>query len=750
MVVIEEHRASLELPDGPVDDDGEGSERAENDRSHVEDVMAFLDATAHLDSSSEGVPSPRLPGLERQEQATPAPAKTAPARHSDYLRQALDSLSRAHRALCTITSDVSIENLERLHSVRRSLQEDLEVASSCTVDERLQVVLKLHSQALEDCKLAEEKRETEKPEVIMLRRSIAETIQKAKGLELSARKTATAREGVASATVPVPDVRSWPLQAKELETFLRGPVAPWRLSALHQPTGSLGTTSLLDPEEYRVNRENATAQADKDLAAAMEVHSSTREQLRKSLQEEAQRQKDEEVHFAEELQSLREHLVSRRHSVDTALASQMTEKDLRRDALSPLRSMRRNVCPPHLVLAWIHALQVDFGMRSFDAFARPVQEFQVKTAVGGYISIGAICLVLALFFSELAYFLTPEAKDEMLIDQNQDRKYLNISLDLSLSSMPCSALSLNLLDPKGANVMHVSHEIYKQRISRAGEAIGKPIRDSLQNVATTPTHLAAASLPSRGLRTNHSTTHLRCHSCFQSHIDEDDCCQSCKDVQSSFLERGLDDRPDGYVFGQCAEELYRSHPPLSGESCRLQARLQVRKVPATLHLGVARHFDPSTVQAKLQELTVSADFSHQIQDLSFGPEFPGLVSVLQGRQKSSHRAPLSEHYQYDIHVIPTSYQDGGSEIAGHQYSVTEYVKPVDARNVNNDAAVTGLWLNYDFTPFEVRVTSSRKSLFHFFTECCAILGGIFAFSGLLDNFAHQIHKSLDGKRGMLE
>ena len=60
---------------------------------------------------------------------------------------------------------------------------------------------------------------------------------------------------------------------------------------------------------------------------------------------------------------------------------------------------------------------------------------------------------------------------EMLIDQNQDRKYLNISLDLSLSSMPCSALSLNLLDPKGANVMHVSHEIYKQRISRAGEAV---------------------------------------------------------------------------------------------------------------------------------------------------------------------------------------------------------------------------------------------------------------------------------------
>ncbi|CAJ1412458.1 unnamed protein product, partial [Effrenium voratum] len=340
-----------------------------------------------------------LPGLERQEQATPAPAKTAPARHSDYLRQALDSLSRAHRALCTITSDVSIENLERLHSVRRSLQEDLEVASSCTVDERLQVVLKLHSQALEDCKLAEEKRETEKPEVIMLRRSIAEIHRRTpktnkskedhsegqrsshlqalkEALALRSRQAEVAKvallseDTLLSANLSVAknalreavmegqrleemrdeaaaevqsackalaqlsntqgeDRRMMHEKAKELETFLRGPVAPWRLSALHQPTGSLGTTSLLDPEEYRVNRENATAQADKDLAAAMEVHSSTREQLRKSLQEEAQRQKDEEVHFAEELQSLREHLVSRRHSVDTALASQMTEKDLR-------------------------------------------------------------------------------------------------------------------------------------------------------------------------------------------------------------------------------------------------------------------------------------------------------------------------------------------------------------------------------------------------------------------------------------
>jgi len=81
--------------------------------------------------------------------------------------------------------------------------------------------------------------------------------------------------------------------------------------------------------------------------------------------------------------------------------------------------------------------------------------------------------------------------------------------------------------------------------------LGKPIRDSLQDVASTPSHLLAASLPERanGI-SNHSTRILRCASCFQSHIDEDDCCHSCKDVQASFLSRGWDDRPDDFIFAQ--------------------------------------------------------------------------------------------------------------------------------------------------------------------------------------------------------
>lgn len=389
-------------------------------------------------------------------------------------------------------------------------------------------------------------------------------------------------------------------------------------------------------------------------------------------------------------------------------------------------------------------------MKSLDAFGRPNQEFQVKNNCGGFLSVCSFTVIGILFFTELKYFLQLEPKDEMLIDQNQDQKYLNITVNISFPSVPCSILDMNLIDPKKANVMHVAHEIYKTRFVTEGNkvrTVGKRIRASLVNVAQTSVELAEAGLHNSSVRTTHATPHLRCNSCYQSHIDEDDCCQSCEDVRQAFRARGWDDRPKDYVFGQCVDEAYAGAPPESNEGCRIDAHLHIRKVAATLHLGVGRHFRKEYVKVPdLREYVASLDFSHEIGHLSFGPEFPGLIQVLDERKKSQHIQGISEHYQYDIHVIPTRYlEDGADEINSHQYSVTEYVKNIDHRQRHQELVALGLWANYDFTPFEVKVTVSRKPLTHFLTECCAILGGIFAFTGMLDNFAYQINKMMADK-----
>mmetsp|Transcript_40580 Transcript_40580/g.101950 ORF Transcript_40580/g.101950 Transcript_40580/m.101950 type:complete len:405 (-) Transcript_40580:15-1229(-) len=397
-------------------------------------------------------------------------------------------------------------------------------------------------------------------------------------------------------------------------------------------------------------------------------------------------------------------------------------------------------------------------MKSFDAFGRPVQEFQVKTTFGGYLSLCSLALVAILFITELGYFLQKETKDKMIIDQGQDQKYLNMTVDVTFPQAACSVVGLNLIDPKRANVMHVGTEIYKTRLSRQGKPMGIKVRDSLANVATNTYELIESGLATAGVRTTHATTHLRCASCFQSHTDEDDCCFTCDDVRREFRTRGLDDHPKDYVFSQCeAEEAYRKVQPEVGEGCRIEARLHIRKVPATLHIGVSRHFKEKLWRvANWTDSVLSMDFDHEINSLSFGPEFPGLVHVLNGRKKNFHSGEHSEHYQYDVHVIPTRFlEEGYAEVSSHQYSVTEYTKVVNTRDNYQDAVVTGFWMNYDFTPFEVQVTKSRKSMWHFLTECCAILGGIFAFTGMLDNFAYALNKSLNtgrrsGSRGNIE
>lgn len=389
-------------------------------------------------------------------------------------------------------------------------------------------------------------------------------------------------------------------------------------------------------------------------------------------------------------------------------------------------------------------------MKSFDAFGRPVQQFQVKTTFGGYLSLCSLALVTILFITELGYFLQKETKDKMIIDQGQDQKYLNMSLVVTFPKAPCSAIGLNLVDPKRANVMHVATEIYKTRLSRDGKPVGTEIRDSLANVATTTYELLESGIPTAGVRTTHATAHLRCASCFQTHIDEDDCCSSCEEVRKEFTKRGWDPKPSNYVFHQCEQEAFQKRPPELNEGCKVEAKLHIRKVPATLHIGVMRHFKSTLWRVdNWTDSVLAMDFDHHIDSLSFGPEFPGLVHVLNGRQKSFHSGSHSEHYQYDVHVIPTRYlEEGYNEISSHQYSVTEYTKVVNTRDNFQDAVVTGFWMNYDFTPFEVQVTKSRKSMWHFLTECCAILGGIFAFTGMLDNFAYQLNKSFgEGKRG---
>ena len=50
----------------------------------------------------------------------------------------------------------------------------------------------------------------------------------------------------------------------------------------------------------------------------------------------------------------------------------------------------------------------------------------------------------------------------------------------------------------------------------------------------------------------------------------------------------------------------------------------------------------------------------------------------------------------------------------------------------------GVWFKYDFSPIMVRLVETRRSFLQFLTSACAILGGVFALSGVIDAIVFRV------------
>ena len=52
-------------------------------------------------------------------------------------------------------------------------------------------------------------------------------------------------------------------------------------------------------------------------------------------------------------------------------------------------------------------------------------------------------------------------------------------------------------------------------------------------------------------------------------------------------------------------------------------------------------------------------------------------------------------------------------------------------------AQPGVWFRYDFSPIMVRVVETRYGFLSFLVSLCAILGGVFALSGIVDQLLYR-------------
>lgn len=373
-------------------------------------------------------------------------------------------------------------------------------------------------------------------------------------------------------------------------------------------------------------------------------------------------------------------------------------------------------------------------IRQFDAFPKVNEDFYSRSLSGGVITLISSVFMVLLFLTELRLYLHPVTSSELIVDTSRGET-LQIYLDVTFPSLACSIISLDAMDISGEQHLDVKHNIFKKRLDPTGSVVEPPKQENIGGAQI------EKPLQKHGGRLGHNETY--CGSCFGAEQVEDDCCNSCEEVREAYRRKGWAlTNPD--LIDQCKREGWlQKIKDEEGEGCNVYGSLEVNKVAGNFHFAPGKSFQQSNMHVHdlLAFQKDSFNVSHKVNELTFGPQFPGVVNPLDGAQRIQV-APTGM-YQYFIKVVPTVYKDiHGKKIQTNQFSVTEHFRPVE---FGMNRALPGVFFFYDLSPIKVNFNQSKTSFLHFLTNVCAIVGGVFTVSGIIDAFVYHGHRAIKKK-----
>ncbi|KAJ9545888.1 hypothetical protein OSB04_025595 [Centaurea solstitialis] len=401
-------------------------------------------------------------------------------------------------------------------------------------------------------------------------------------------------------------------------------------------------------------------------------------------------------------------------------------------------------------------------MRNLDANPKVNEEFSSRTISGGIITLVSSIFMLLLFFSELRLYLHSVTETKLTVDTLRGER-LRINFDIIFPALPCSILSLDAMDISGEQHLDIKHDIFKKRIDTNGkvidlrrDGIGAPKIDK--------------PLQRHGGRLEHNETY--CGSCYGAQASDEECCNSCEDVREAYRKKGWS-MSDPDSIDQCKREGFLQRiKDEEGEGCNIYGFLDVNKVAGNFHFAPGKSFQQSNMHVHdlLAFQKDSFNVSHRINKLAYGDYFPGVVNPLDGyvtflisslvrntfyvglssslsimlicSVRWTQKTP-SGMYQYFLKVVPTVYTDVSEHrIQSNQFSVTEHFKGAEVGQLQT---LPGVFFFYELSPIKVTFTEEHVSFFHFLTNVCAIVGGVFTVSGILDSFIYHGQQAIRKK-----
>ncbi|KAG0470114.1 hypothetical protein HPP92_016814, partial [Vanilla planifolia] len=330
-------------------------------------------------------------------------------------------------------------------------------------------------------------------------------------------------------------------------------------------------------------------------------------------------------------------------------------------------------------------------------------------------------------------YLRPVTETTLVVDTSRGER-LRINFDIIFPALPCSILSLDAMDISGEEHLDVKHDIIKSRIDSHGNVI-----EVRQDGIGAPK--IEKPLQRHGGRLEQNETY--CGSCYGAEVSDDHCCNSCEEVREAYSKKGWGmSNPD--LIDQCKREGFLQRiKDEDGEGCNIYGFLDVNRVAGNFHFAPGKSFQQSNIHVHdlLAFQKESFNVSHQVNKLAFGDYFPGVVNPLDGIQWVQH-APYGM-YQYFIKVVPSVYNNiNGQTIHSNQFSVTEHSRTDEVGRIQ---ALPGVFFFYDLSPIKVTVKEDHVPFLHFLTNVCAIVGGVFTVSGILDSFVYHSQKAIKKK-----
>lgn len=349
------------------------------------------------------------------------------------------------------------------------------------------------------------------------------------------------------------------------------------------------------------------------------------------------------------------------------------------------------------------------AIKKLDAFPRAEEHLLQKTQSGAIVSIFGLVIMATLFLHELRYYLSTYTVHQMSVDLKRGET-LPIHINMTFPSLPCDVLSVDAIDMSGKHEVDLDTNIWKLRLSSDGHIIGTEYLSDL-------------------VEKGHSHGHgdHKDHHSHKVHHDDH------KDEHGDHKDEHDDTKIHLQTYDEETEKMVKKvkQAMANGEGCRVYGVLDVQRVAGNFHISV--HGLNIFVAQMIFEGSNHVNVSHMIHDLSFGPKYPGIHNPLDRTDRILRGT--SGTFKYYIKIVPTEYRYISKEVLPtNQFSVTEYFSPMN----EFDRTWPAVYFLYDLSPITVTIREERRSFLHFITRLCAVLGGTFALTGMLDRWMYRI------------